>query len=104
MFAIVETGSKQYRVKEGDIIKIEKIDGNIGDRVKLDRVLAFEKEGGILLGEPELKEAYIDAEIVDQYRDKTVLVYKKRRRKDSKKRYGQRQYITEVKIGRLLEG
>lgn len=103
MVAIVETGSKQYRVKEGDVIKVEKITGNVGDKIKLDNVLAIEKENDVLLGNPSLSSSYIEAEILEQYRDKTVLVFKRRRRKDYKKRYGNRQYITKLKIAKIVE-
>jgi large subunit ribosomal protein L21 len=102
MQAILKCGSKQYLVKEGDIINIDLVKGDSGDIIKLNGLLLITKDSDVMVGSPEVNSAYIEAEIIENFKDKKVLVFKKRRRKDSKKRIGHRQPYTKVKINKLV--
>lgn len=102
MQAIVKYGSKQYLVKEGDIINVDLIEGVNGDTVKLKDLLLVVKDNDVVLGNPDIKSAFIEAEIIENFKDKKILVFKKRRRKDYKKRIGHRQPYTKVKINKLI--
>jgi large subunit ribosomal protein L21 len=94
MFAIIKTGGKQYRVNEGDLLQVEKLEGEIGASVNFDQVLA----AGDKIGAPLVDGASVTAEIVAQGRDRKVIVFKKRRRQNSRRKNGHRQYVTTVKI------
>ncbi len=94
MFAIIKTGGKQYRVNEGDLLQVEKLEGEIGASVTFDQVLA----AGDKIGAPLVDGASVTAEIVAQGRDRKVIVFKKRRRQNSRRKNGHRQYVTTVKI------
>ena len=99
MFVILETGSKQYRVSEGNKIDVEKIEGEKGDKVVLNDVLFLQQDDGkILVGQPKLENVTVEAEIVEQYKDEKVLSFKKRRRKNSERIRGHRQQKTALKI------
>lgn len=103
MQAILKYGSKQYLIKEGDIISIDVVKkGKIGDTIKLEGVLLISKANDVILGSPMISKAYIEAELIENYKDKKVLVFKRRRRKDYKKRIGHRQPYTKVKIKKLI--
>ncbi len=94
MFAIIKTGGKQYRVTEGDLLQVEKLEGEEGGSVTFDQVLA----AGDKIGAPLVEGASVTAEIVDQGRGRKVIVFKKRRRQNSRRKNGHRQFITTVKI------
>ncbi|MDE3017172.1 MAG: 50S ribosomal protein L21 [Pseudomonadota bacterium] len=94
MFAVVRTGGKQYKVASGDVIAVEKLEGQAGDKVELGEVLMT----GDRIGAPLLKGAKVLAEIVKQFRDDKVLIFKKRRRHNYRRKKGHRQYLTEIKI------
>ena len=98
MFAVIETGGKQFKIKSGDIIKVEKLETDIGETVKFDNVLFLSDGKEVLCGTPNLENVNVEAEVLEHGRDKKVLVFKKRRRKDYKKRYGHRQYFTKLRI------
>ena len=102
MYAIIETGGKQYRVQEGDRVRVEKIDAEVGKRVQFNRVLYVNRENEILIGAPLLDNASVQAEIVDQDRAKKIIVFKKKRRKGFAKKQGHRQDYTEVKIEKIV--
>jgi large subunit ribosomal protein L21 len=97
MYAVIKTGGKQYKVSEGDLLKVEKIEGAVGDAIELNEVLMV---GGaeVKIGTPLLPGAKVSARIVEQDKDKKVLVFKSKRRKTSRKMYGHRQPITRLKI------
>jgi len=98
MYAIIETGGKQYKVEPGTQIKVEKISGLLGEQVIFKNVL-FVKDGEKnLTGNPFLPGAEVIGEIIRQGRDKKIVVYKRRPKKGYKKTLGHRQYFTEVKI------
>ena len=98
MQAIFKTGGKQYRVVEGDVIDIEKLEGEAGDKVTFDEVLMAGSGDSMKFGEPTLAGASVEGEVVHQFRTRKVLVFKKRRRKNSRRLNGHRQQLTKVKI------
>ncbi len=99
MYAIVRTGGKQYKVKSGDLIEIEKIDAKVGDQVNLEEVLAVGEEGGTLTaGTPLVSGAAVSCEVVDQFRAKKVWAFKMKRRKGYRRTVGHRQSLTRVKV------
>jgi len=98
MYVILETGSKQYPVKEGDVISVEKLDAQVGEEVVLDKILfACRGEDDVLVGNPYLSGKVV-GEVVEQGRHKKVIVFKFKRRKDYKKKQGHRQYYTKIKV------
>ena len=98
MYAIVESGGKQYKVEPGDIIRVEKLPGNKDDEVLFDKVLFVSDKEKIELGHPFIKDAKVKGKILNQGRSKKVVVFKFRRRKRYHKKRGHRQYLTTVKI------
>ncbi len=98
MFAVVETGGKQYTVQVGDTLKVEKLNAEVGDVLKLDKVLLVGREVGTLIGQPIVKGALVEVHVLAQELGDKVLVFKKRRRKDSKTLKGHRQHFTLLKV------
>ena len=98
MYAVVATGGKQYRVTEGDLLRIEKIDGDVGDTVTFDRVLMVADGDALSFGQPVVENAAVRAKIVEQGRSKKTLVFKYKRRKRYRRKKGHRQAYTAVKI------
>lgn len=99
MIAIVKTGGKQYKVAKGSIIKVEKIEGNLGSQVELDQVLMLaEASKPSFIGTPTVKGAKVTAEIIDQFKDDKVIIFKKKRRKNHRRKNGHRQALTALKI------
>lgn len=98
MYAVVATGGKQYRVQAGDILRIEKIPGDIGSAVAFDNVLLYSDGENISVGKPVLESAKVNASIVEQDRGRKIIVFKFKRRKGYRKKQGHRQYYTAVKI------
>jgi len=94
MLAIFKTGGKQYSARAGQILKVEKLEGSKGDKVSITDVLAISDQNTNSLGEPLLKDASIEAKIVDQIRDKKIIVFKKRKRQNYRLTQGHRQYLT----------
>lgn len=102
MFAIIKTGGKQYRVASADLIKVDKLDGEAGDTVAFDEVMMVGDDANTTVGGPTVKGASVTGEIVDQMRNDRILVFKKRRRQNSKRTRGHRQQMTMVRIGDIL--
>lgn len=103
MYAIVKTGGKQYKVAEGDIIDIEKLDAEEGQTVKFSDVL-FLNDGTQAVTDPEaLSKVDVEGEVLRQYRDDKVIVFKFRRRKRYHRTRGHRQYLTKVRITKVAE-
>ena len=99
MFAVVKTGGKQYKVKENDIILVEKLENKKGDSINLNQILLLSNdEKKIQIGTPLLKGVSVKAKILEQKKQKKILVFKKKRRKNYKKKTGNSQNITELKI------
>jgi len=98
MYAIVQTGGKQYKVQPGDQLKVEKLPGETGTSVDLNQVLALSTEEGITLGTPLVEAALVKATILRTARDRKIVVFKKKRRKGYHKKQGHRQWYTLLKI------
>ena len=100
MYAVVKTGGKQYKVSEGDLLKVEKLEGAVGDTVELNEVLMV---GGdkVAIGTPLVPSASVTVKIIEQGKDKKILVFKSKRRKDSRKLNGHRQPRTMLKIEKI---
>jgi len=98
MYAVVKTGGKQYRVSEGDNLKVEKIPGQVGDEVRFDHVLMIGGTDDVVVGTPQIDGATVTARILEQNRSKKVVVFKFKRRKGHKRNRGHRQYFTRVEI------
>lgn len=98
MYAIIQTGGKQYKVAEGDLLKVEKIPGAEGQAVNFKRVLFLNQKDDVHIGTPILENATVEAEIVKNGKAKKILVFKKKKRKGYSKKQGHRQEFTEVKI------
>jgi large subunit ribosomal protein L21 len=97
MYAVIRTGGKQYRVTEGETLRVEKLPGDIGASITFDEVLML---GGanVKVGKPLVSGAKVSAQIVAQDRAKKIIVFKMRRRKNYRRKNGHRQWFTEVKI------
>ena len=98
MFAVVKTGGKQYRITKGDTIKVEKLTGEIGDKIELSDVLMVADGDNVQVGRPCVEGARVQAEIVDQGRHRKITIFKMRRRKNYRRKMGHRQPFTAIKI------
>ena len=103
MYAIVKVGSQQYRVSEGDEIKIQKLEGEPGQRVEFADVLLVADEKKVSVGRPTVKGTKIIGEIIGQEKEKKVIAFQRRRRKDSKRKKGHRQTLTRIKIAEIIK-
>ena len=104
MFAVIKTGGKQYRVQEGDVLDIEKLKMEKDKKVTFDKVLLVEDEGKTLIGTPFIENALVRAEIIENFKDKKVIIFKKKRRKQYKRKRGHRQELTRIKIEAIFHG
>ena len=104
MLAIFKTGGKQYSVKAGQILKVEKLDGNKGDSISFNNVLAVSEKSNHTIGSPLVEGASIQAIILDQIRDKKIIVFKKRQRQNYRHTQGHRQYLTVLQIESIAMG
>ena len=104
MYAVVKTGGKEYRVTQGDLIRVEKLEGNVGDQVELKDVLMVSKEGEARFGTPHLADVVIKGEIVQEGKGEKVLTYKMKRRKNYRRFKGHRQTYTYLKINDINLG
>jgi len=98
MYAVIKTGGKQYRVQPGETVQVEKLDVEVGKTVEFDEVLLVADGEHVRLGTPHVAGAKVVAEVVDQGRDKKILVYKYRRRKAWHRKQGHRQPFTALKV------
>lgn len=104
MFAVIKTGGKQYRVAANDLLKIEKVEANVGDMVEIGPVLAHGEGENVTFGAPFVDGAVVTAEVVEQGKNRTVIAFKKRRRQNSRRKIGHRQLLTTVRISEILLG
>lgn len=104
MYAVIRTGGKQYRVEEGDVVKIEKIDGDRGTELTFDDVLLVGNDDETHVGTPTVAGASVSGTIVEQDRDKKIVVFKFRRRKNYIRKQGHRQSYTRVRISGIAAG
>ncbi len=104
MFAVIKTGGKQYKVAADDILKVEKLAGEAGDTVTFDEVLMVGEGADVTVGTPLVEGALVAAEFVETKKQRTVIVLKKERRQNYRRRNGHRQLLTTVKITEILTG
>jgi large subunit ribosomal protein L21 len=104
MYAVIQSGGKQYRVSQGDLITIEKLEGAIGDRVEFDSVLMIGEGNQVTVGQPWLEQARVVGTIVRQERGPKIVVYKHKRRKGYQKKQGHRQWQTLLRVSEIVTG
>jgi large subunit ribosomal protein L21 len=98
MYAIVETGGKQYRIEEGVVFNVERLDAEPGNEIALDKVLMTGGDDAINVGKPYLDNAKVTCEVLEHGRGKKVVIFKHKRRKDYRKKQGHRQEFTRIKV------
>ena len=102
-FAVIQTGGKQYKVKSGEILKIEKLpDSKVDAKIEFKEVLAYGDEKAIEIGAPTVKGAKVEANILKNSKNRTILVFKKRRRQNSRRKNGHRQQYSMIKINKIF--
>ncbi len=101
MYAVIETGGKQYRVNEGDIVRIEKLVADVGSEVSFDRILMVGEGSDLLVGTPLVDGAQVSARVVEQDRHRKIIVFKMKRRKNYRRKQGHRQDYTGVRIEKI---
>ena len=101
-FAIIETGGKQYKVSASKILEVEKLDAKIGETIKFKNVLLLNDNTNTEIGSPNIEGATVEAKLLDNVKDRTVLVFHKRRRKHSRKKNGHRQRHAKIQIMKIL--
>jgi large subunit ribosomal protein L21 len=98
MYAVVRTGGKEYKISKGDVIRVEKLEGKVGDPVKLSDVLMVSDGTETRVGEPQLSQAVVTGEIVQQVKGQKTLIFKMKRRKNYRRLRGHRQNYTTIKV------
>ena len=101
MYAIIQTGGKQYRVSEGDVLSIEKLSAAEGEEVVFDQVLTVVADGDVKIGKPVLEGAKVTAKVVEHGKGKKILVFKYKAKSNYRKRQGHRQPYTKVEISKI---
>jgi len=103
MYAIVEIGGKQIKVEKNQKVFVNRLDGKEGSKVTFDNILLLDNAGKIVLGDPSVKGAAVEAKIIKHLKDDKVIVFKKKRRKGYKVKNGHRQFLTEIMVEKILE-
>lgn len=101
MYAVIETGGKQYKVQEGDVVFIEKLDAEDGATVNFDKVLAVSNEGNVTFGKPLVDNASVSAKVLGQGKNKKIIVFKFKPKKNYRRKAGHRQPYTKVQIEKI---
>ena len=101
-FAIIETGGKQYKVSASKILEIEKLNAKVGETIKFKNVLLLNDDKNTEIGSPSIDGATVEAKLLDNVKDRTVLIFHKRRRKHSRKKNGHRQRHSKIQITKIL--
>ena len=102
-YAVIQTGGKQYKVKSGEILKIEKLPNSKEDtKIEFNEILAYGDNNAIEIGSPVVQGAKVEANLIKNSKNRTVLIFKKRRRQNSRKRYGHRQPLSKIQITKIL--
>lgn len=102
MYAVIQSGGKQYKVAPGQTIRLEQLAGEVGSKVELGDVLLVENDGNIQVGSPILANAKIEATVLEQDRAKKILIFKKKRKKQYRRTQGHRQNYTAVRIDNII--
>lgn len=102
MYAIVESGGRQYRAEEGHSFSVEKLPYEVGEQIELNNVYLLAQEDGIQVGQPTVPDAKVKATVVEQYRGKKIFVWKYRPRKRYRRRQGHRQYYTRLRVDEIV--
>jgi large subunit ribosomal protein L21 len=102
MFAIIKTGGKQYRIQEGDVLDVEKLAAAAKEKYHFSQVLLIDSDEGTMIGTPFIEKALVRAEVIENFKDDKVIVFKKKRRKQYRRTRGHRQDLTRVKIERII--
>lgn len=102
MYAVIETGGKQYRVEEGDTLYVEKLDVEVGETINFDKVLILSKDGELQAGKPYVDGIKVEASVLDQGKAKKIIVFKYKAKKNYRKKTGHRQPFTKVKIEKIV--
>ena len=102
MYAIIKTGGKQYRISPGDVLRVERLPGERGDEVILDQVLLVTDGDAVQVGQPLVPNATVRTQIVRQGKGKKVLIFKKKRRKNYRRKQGHRQLFTALQIDEIV--
>ena len=103
MFAVLKTGGKQYKVIQGDLIEVEKLESDVGDKVTLDQVLMVGEGENVEVGSPYISNCQVTGEVVKQGKGAKIIVFKKKRRKNYRRKNGHRQFITQLKITEITK-
>jgi len=101
-YAVIRTGGKQYRVAAGDLLRVERLAGDPGSAVEVNEVLLTGDDGAVRIGQPLVEGALVRGEIVSQTRARKILIFKKKRRKNYRRRRGHRQFITTVRVTAIV--
>mgnify|MGYP005730412761 FL=1 len=101
-FAIIETGGKQYKVSASNILKVEKLDVKKGNKVEFKKVLLVNDDKTVEIGDPTVSGAIVEGMLLDNIKDRKIIVFKKRRRQNSRKRYGHRQPLSKIQITKIM--
>ncbi len=101
MYAVVATGGKQYKVQEGEVLRVEKLDGEVGASVSFDQVLMLSDGENVQVGSPILDSVAVSGHIVEQGKAKKIIVFKYKRRKRSRRKRGHRQQYTAIRIDQI---
>ena len=101
-FAVIQTGGKQYKVSASEILKVERLESSEGKTVEFKNILFLNDDKSIEIGNPNIKGAKVEATILKNIKNKTILVFKKRRRKNSRKKYGHRQPVSLIRITKIF--
>jgi large subunit ribosomal protein L21 len=101
-FAIIETGGKQYKVSASKILEIEKLNAKVGETIKFQNVLLLNDDKTTEIGSPSIDGATVEAKLLDNVKDRTVLIFHKRRRKNSRKKNGHRQRHSKIQITKIM--
>ncbi|HHV17494.1 MAG TPA: 50S ribosomal protein L21 [Thermoanaerobacterales bacterium] len=101
MYAIIETGGKQYCVSEGDVLRVEKLPADVGEMIELDKVLALSKDDGLKVGKPWLEGSKVKAKVLQHGKGDKIIVFKYKPKKNYRRKQGHRQPFTEIQIEKI---
>ena len=103
MFAVLNTGGKQYKVSQGDLIEVEKLESDVGDKVTLSQVLMVGEGERVEVGSPYVSNCKVTGEVVEQGKGAKIIIFKKKRRKNYRRKNGHRQLFTQLKITEIIK-